>query len=555
MNLKINFPISKIRSAKAVWFSFLLPLIFFRTVSSQEIYIPDVLYTRAERSNYEETSLHKDVMDFVVTLCNASELANLEIIGTSKQGRKIPLVVMANPPISTPQEALESKKPVIYIQGNIHAGEVEGKEASMELMREIAFGPKRELLSDQILLFGPIYNADGNDSLGANNRRSQAGSPKLAGIRYSGEGYDLNRDGLKMEALETKAMIKNVMLRWDPMLFIDLHTTNGTWHGYCLTYAPGNHTAGHPGTTSYLMDTLFPAVTQTVKDRSGLDMFLYGNYRGYPPETFSPTPYMPRFLTNSMSLKNKYSILVETFAHDRFEKRILSSKIFIQTVLEFTNKHGAEMVANLERTVNETIDQVKSQSGELKKGVSFKSVQLGDPTDLLVYEMEEYINEEGDIRRRSTGKRVWIPGVKIMHRFEPVILSTIPRGYVFPSDLHNVADKLIEHGVEVCQLDKSTTFEGEEFIISSYTHSERSYQKHNLVTMEGAFQKKTVTMPEGSYYVDLAQPMAYMIFYMLEPEADDGMVVWNFFDEYLEKRGVGDKEIAYPVFKWYSQKD
>jgi len=551
----MNLSLFKARSANTVWFSFLLSFVFFNAVSGQEIHIPDVLYTRAERTNYEETSLHKDVMAFVETLCNASELANLEIIGTSKQGRKIPLVVMADPPITTPLEALESKKPVIYIQGNIHAGEVEGKEASMELMREIAFGPKRELLSGQILLFGPIYNADGNDSLGANNRRSQAGSPKLAGIRYSGEGYDLNRDGLKMEALETKAMIKNVMLRWDPMLFIDLHTTNGTWHGYCLTYAPGNHTAGHPGTTSYLMDTLFPAVTQTVKDRSGLDMFLYGNYRGYPPETFSPTPHMPRFLTNSMSLKNKYSILVETFAHDRYEKRILSSKIFIQTVLEFTNKHGAEMKANLERIVNETIDQVKSRSGELKKGVRFKSAQLGDPTDLLVYEMEEYTNEEGDTRRRSTGKRVWIPGVKIMHRFEPVTLSTLPRGYVFPSELHNVADKLKEHGVKVSQLEEVTTFVGEEFIISKYTRSERLYQKHNMVTMEGAFQKRELSMPQGSYYVDLAQPMAYMIFYMLEPEADDGLVVWNFFDEYLEKKRIGKKEVAYPVIKWYSHKD
>ncbi len=556
MRLKMNFSPGMMRGkADKLLITLFFSVLFFNPIFSQEIRIPDALFTRPEKTNYEETSLHRDVMDFVITLCEGSKLATFEIIGSSKEGRKIPLVIMADPPVATPREAKNSGKPIIYIQGNIHAGEVEGKEASMELMREIAFGTKRELLSNQILLFGPIYNADGNDSLGLNNRRSQAGSPKMAGIRYSGEGYDLNRDGLKAEALETKAMLKNVMLRWDPMLFIDLHTTNGSWHGYSLTYAPGNLTAGHPGTTNYLMDTLFPSVTQTVKDRSGLDMYLYGNFRDYPPEIFSPTPYMPRFLTNSMALKNKYSILVETFAHDRFEKRILSSKMFIQSVLEFTNLRGGEMMTNLERSVKETIAEIQQNAGDMKKGVSFRAEQLGEPTDLLVYEMEEYTNDEGKKRMQKTGKRVWIPGVKIMHRFEPVILSTVPRGYLFPPELSNVAEKLQEHGVLVEQLDRATTFKGEEFIITGYKKAEREYQKHNLVTMEGEFQDAVRKMPKGSYFVDLAQPMAYLVFYMLEPEADDGLVVWNFFDNYLEKRGISNKKVAYPVFKWYSKVD
>ena len=523
------------------------------TSFSQKISLPDELFTRAERTNYEETSLHKDVMDFVTAMEKHSELAHLEIIGFSKQGRDIPLVVMADPPIKTPAEAVKSGKPVIYIQANIHAGEIEGKEACMELMREIAFGTKRQLLLNQIIMFCPIYNADGNDSLSANNRRSQEGSPGLTGIRSSGEGYDLNRDGLKIEALETQALIKNVILKWDPVLFIDLHTTNGSWHGYSLTYAPGNHTAGHPGTTNYLMNKLFPEVRDKVKERSGLDIYLYGNFREWPPERYVATPHRPRFLTNSMALKNKLAILVETFAHDRFEKRILSNNVFLTSILEYTNTHGDEIQELVGRVKEEIVQQIIDNAGNFQKGVQFRIAQLGEPSDLLVYDVEEFVDENGRKRRRRTNRRVWKPNVRMMQRYEPAQMSTVPRGYVFPAELINVADKLKEHGVKVEVLDKTTSFEGEEFIITNFTQEERVYQKHRLVKIEGVFQKTTKEMPAGSFHVDIAQPMAYLVFYMLEPESDDGLIIWNYFDDYLKKNGVENNNVPYPVFKYISK--
>jgi len=388
-------------------------------------------------------------------------------------------------------------------------------------MREIAFGPKRYLLSNQIIMFCPIYNADGNDSLSATSRRSQEGSPKLTGTRSSGEGYDLNRDGLRIEALETIALIKNVILKWDPVLFMDLHTTNGSWHGYSLTYAPGNHTAGHPGTTDYLMNVLFPAVQKKVKERSGLDMYLYGNFRGLPPESYTATPHMPRYLTNSMALKNKLAILVETFAHDRFEKRILSNTVFITSVLEFTNEHGDEILEVIKKAEEETVQQILNNAGNFQKGVQFRLAQLGEPSELLVYETEEYVDENGRRRQRRTGKLVWMPNVRMMQKYEPVKMSAVPRGYVFPAELKNVADKLKQHGVDVKALEKPTSFEGEESLVTSFSQAERPYQKHRLTTIEGTFKKAAKEFPAGSYHVDLAQPLAYLVFYMLEPVSDD----------------------------------
>lgn len=522
-------------------------------VSAQMLKIPEELFTKAEKTNYNETSLHKDVMAFVNTLVKISDVARLEIIGNSFEGKKIPLVIMADPIVNSPEEAKKSDKVIIYLEANIHAGEVEGKEASMQLMREIAIGPKRRLLDNQILLFCPNFNPDGNDKLG-NNRRSQEGSPIEAGERYTGEGLDLNRDGLKAEGMETKAMIKNIINKWDPAMLIDMHTTNGTWHGYSLTYAPGAHTVGHKDLTYYMRDELFPVVTEKVKERSGLDMYFYGGYRGFPPTTFSGAPAQPRFITNSMALKNRLSILVETFAHDRFERRILSNVVFLTSVLEYTSDHSQEINNLLERINEEVVQQIKEGSGKMQKGFKYNSIQLGDPVNILAYEMEEYTDNNGRTRRRSNGNKVLVKDVKLMQKSEPTLLATVPAAYVFPAVLKNVADKLIQHGVKVSTLEKRTSYIGEEFTVSELNRSDRLYQKHNMASIKGAFETKTKKMPADSYFVDMAQPYANLIFYMLEPQSDDGLVVWNYFDEYLTNKGIEKKEVAFPVFKVYSSK-
>jgi len=529
-------------------------IIIGSSASAQVINIPQELFTKAEKTNYIETSTHQDVMDFVNTLVKSSDVARLEIIGKSFKGKNIPLVIMADPMVNSPEEAKKSGKLLVYLEANIHAGEVEGKEASMQIMREIAFGPKQRLLDNQILLFCPNYNPDGNDDMSENSRRSQEGSPVRAGQRYTGEGLDLNRDGLKAEGLETKAMIKNVLNKWSPAMLIDMHTTNGTWHGYSLTYAPGANTTGHPDITYYMRDKLLPKVTERVKERSGLDMYFYGGYRGFPPTTFSGAPAQPRFVTNSVALKNILSILVETFAHDKFERRILSNNVFLTSVLEYTSENFLEIKNLLARVNKEVVEQIEQGAGKIQKGLSFKSEQEGDAVNILAYEMEQYTDEQGRNRSRSNGNKVLVKDVKLMQKTVPTLLATVPAAYVFPSELKNVADKLKQHGVKVETLEKRTTFEGEEFIVSEFIKQQREYQKHNMASIKGEFENKSIKMPQGSYYVNMAQPYANLIFYMLEPQADDGLVIWNYFDEYLIKKGVEKKKVSFPVFKVYSQK-
>ena len=228
--------------------------------------LEESMLTSAERSDYERTSTYSEVIEVLDALDAQTDLMHRETLLITREGRDVPIVVLADPVVSSPAQAVASGKPVIYIQANIHGGEVEGKEASLIAMRDILFGDKQHLLENQILIFVPIYNADGNDAMRENSRPNQELSPLLTGVRTA-HGYDLNRDGMIVEADETEALFSNVIQRWDPDLLVDLHTTNGTWHGNSLTYAPSYATAGDASTSSYTSEVMLPAVKQSVRGR------------------------------------------------------------------------------------------------------------------------------------------------------------------------------------------------------------------------------------------------------------------------------------------------
>lgn len=535
-----------------VGLSILLNMSVIRQALPQQYAIPPELFSRAERTWYKETSSSADVKTFCETAGRLSRYAHTEVFGRTKEGNDLIMVVLANPKVTTPAEAAKTGKPVIYIQGNIHAGEVEGKEASMQLIREICFGPKTPLLDNQILIFCPNFNPDGNDKLSATSRPSQDGSPALTGIRTSGEGYDLNREGIKAEALETKAFLQNIILKWDPALLIDLHTDNGSWHGYALNYAPAYLTAGSPAVYNYVNEKILPSVRSSVLDRSGIPIFSFGymNQRQGEQTTFSTYSHLPRYIVNYMGLRNRMAILSETFSHDRFEKRVLSNYLFLVSVLEYTNNNHREITETVRKADEETVRLISEQGGKIKKGVTYKIEAAPEATPLLTRETEEYTDENGRTRRRPTGRLHWINDVKHFDHFVPSEEAVVPSAYVFPAELESIALKLKEHGILVKTTEKRFTAEAEQFIISEYTRESRAaYGGHYGVKVTGNFLTKKVTVDRGSYYVDMKQPLAWLAFYMLEPQSDDGLLYWNYFDDYLIKNGVEKRTIPYPVLK------
>lgn len=527
-------------------------ILFFPLCSAQQIGYPDELITRAEKSLYTETSLSAEVSEFIKVLTANCTFARAETIGGSKEGKPLEIVIMADPMVGSAEEAKKSGKPIIYIQGNIHAGEVEGKEACLSIMRDIAFGTRKDLLDDQILIFCPNYNPDGNDRLG-NNRRSQEGSPELTGERASGEGFDLNREGMKQEAIEIKAIMEKVLIPWDPVLYVDLHTDNGSWHGYAVSYAPAYTSVGEVEPTRYTSEELFPWINKKIWDRSGILTFWHGYLRTREGQQSNFTAYshQPRYMVNYMGLRNRMAILSETFAHDRFEKRILSNYMLVISILEYTNENGREMVDIVKAADEKTVNQVKQYAGKLKKGVRFSLNPEGDTIDMMIREVN--ILDDGEGRRRSyeaTGKVLWTHDVLHRKDFLASVTSTVPRGYIYPAELTGITEKLKQHGIRYVELDKKAKTEGDVFRISEFNQAERErYPGHKNVSLEGEFISGKKTFQKGSIYVDLAQPLAWLAFYLLEPQSDDGLVFWNYFDDYLISEGVREGPVEYPVMK------
>ena len=524
------------------------------TLIALQAQIEHTLMTVPEKTNYRETSSHQDVIDFINHVKGQSNLVHVESMLTSTEGRDVPLLVLSDPPLQSPIDAANSGKLVVYIQGNIHGGEVEGKEAVMILIREILFGDMGHLLDNQILLFAPIYNADGNDKMAADNRPSQEGSPELAGERRSGQDFDLNRDGMKMEAVETQGLINNVLLKWDPDVFVDLHTTNGTWHGNSLTYAPSYLHAGHPATSQYTMDVMLPAIQESVLGKYGLHFDIYGGYRlrsGWPPKALYTYNHHPRYLINQMGLRNRMGILSETFAHDPFYRRIFAAKAFVTEILEYTRRH-AHGIRSINRLAErETIAEVQRLAGQIKKGVRFQMVPTEKPLQLRTYEYIPYRDEGGQVRYARSGEIVTVKDVANYNAFEPTLTSTLPRGYVIPQRFTEVVEKLRAHGVLVSEIDQQSDFTGEEFIIETYTLASRPFEGHKMASVEGYFQPAKKQFRAGDFLVDLAQPLATLIFYLLEPQSDDGLVTWNFFDDFIAASKPDENAVTYPIFKYW----
>ncbi|MFH0759959.1 MAG: M14 family metallopeptidase [Bacteroidota bacterium] len=514
--------------------------------------LPEALFTRAERTQYLETSLNADVLNFIDALQNVCPLVTVETITTTKLGNPLKLVIMANPRITSPEEARKSGKPVIYIQGNIHAGEVEGKEAAMQLMREIALGPKKYLLDNQIVMFCPNYNPDGNDKLGE-NRPTQEGSPKLTGVRSNGEGMDLNREGMKAESAEMKGLLKNVLLRWDPALLVDLHADNGTWHGYIDNIAPAFQSTGMPGPVKFTTGIIQDAIEKVLL-RSGMPIYWHGYLDNRPgkPATYSAYDHLPRYISNYVGLRNRMGILSETFPHDRFEKRILSNYYVILTFLEYTNSHAKEITEMIRQADQATIDLILAQAGTLQKGITYELAPEPEMISMLMRETKRIESTGGGRPRfKPTGRFYYIDSIQHYNHFVPVKLGTVPRTYIFPGEFVTIAEKLQEHGILIQKTSKKIKIAGEEFLISKFTPNKRQgyFGGQKTETIEGEYRTVKKTIPAGSYYVDLAQPLAWLIFYLLEPQSDDGLLYWNFFDEYLLKCNIEKGRAVYPVLK------
>jgi len=507
--------------------------------------------SRAEKSDFTETSRYSEVIEFITEMTRRSDFVRVTSFGKSSEGRDLPLVIVSRPPVMTPQQARASGKLIVFIMANIHAGEVDGKEAILHLLRDLAVGRGSPLLDHLIVLLAPIYNADGNERISPTHRGHQNGPSGGVGIRENAQGLDLNRDYMKLETPEANALVQKIFNTWDPHLTIDCHTTNGSYHGYALTYAPPLNPNGHREPIEYVRERMLPEITRIVDSRFGYKTYFYGNFVDPtdPGKGWQTFDHRPRFGNNYLGLRNRMTILAEAYAYADFRTRVDVTEKFLRAILEYAAAHRDEMKEIIARADRETVARGKSPTPASQLGVRFKVKPFDKPVTILGYEIVAETDPATGQKKYRRTDRVVPYVTQNFGLFEPTRTIALPRGYLLPADHRNVVEKLLAHGVVVEQLIKPVRDEVEVYLVESISQAQRAFQNHHETTLAGKFQTRIIEVPAGSFYISMAQPKANLVFYLLEPESDDGLVNWNFFDAALAAQREQGRTLIVPIYR------
>ena len=494
------------------------------------------LQTRAERTGFTETSSYDDVVAFMQAAAKAAPtLIHLTDFGRTFEGRAMPLAVVGAAD-ATPAAVRRTGKLRVHVQANIHAGEVEGKESAQILLRELAEGRHADWLKNMVLIIEPIYNADGNEKMGMTNRGRQNGPIAGQGQRPNAQGFDLNRDHMKLESPEAHAFVQ-LMNDYDPQVSMDLHTTNGSRHAYYLTYAPPLNPATDPAIIDLLRKDYLPAVTKAIKTRYDWDIYYYGNFeRGDNGErAWKSFDSRPRFNNNYIGLRNRVAILSEAYAYATFEDRVKATSRFVEEVLNYASAQ-AEAI----RTLTEAAD--KRTIVGTKLALRAKMVAAPDPVEILVGDVtEEKSPRDGHIMYRRADVRT-PERMPEYGEFAATDTERVPSTYYVPAALAKAIDLLKAHGIRMAELKSATTVPVEEFQIAG-SQSGRAFQGHAERTLTGQWVAAERQLPAGTIRIDLDQPLGRLAFYLIEPRSDDGLVDWNVLDD-----AIGDGKL-FPIVR------
>lgn len=509
--------------------------------------------TAPETSDWRRTTTYAELQEFLRGLRLAGDPRMVfGDFGRSAEGRALPLVVVAEPAVRTPQEARAAGKPVVLVTANIHAGEVEGKEACLELLREVAAGRAPWPVGEVVALIAPLYNADGNERAAPRNRPLQQG-PDNPGQRANAAGLDLNRDALKLEAPESRALLA-LMSAWDPHLYVDLHTTNGSAHGYELTWAPSLSPSVEPTLAAVNADWL-AELRARMRDRHGFETFDYGNFldgRGEFTDAPDPTggwrtyDHTPRYVTNMYGLRNRLAILSEAYSYADFRTRVAVTRAFVAEILGLAAERGPALVAACRAADEATV--ALGARGELQAATSASPASRGTETLLLRGFRTAPNAVTGELERIADGPRTAVE-LPVFAHFTGEGWVAAPRAYLLPAgpgfDRARVLEVLRAHGLRL-QSAGPRAAEVDVYRLAGSAAAPTGFQGHHARRASFDVARERRELPAGTWRIPLDQPLARVAFQLLDPRAEDGLLAWNAFDSVLVRPGA-----EYPVWLEY----
>lgn len=490
----------------------------------------DPWITPAERAGFAATPRYEETRAWLERLDAASPLISIETFGRTGEGRDL-LMVRARKG--------RSGKPVVLVQAGIHAGEIDGKDAGLMLLRDIALRGKDALLDHVDLVFVPIYNIDGHE------RASRWNFPALRGPLEKGyvgnaRNINLNRDYAKADAPETRAMIA-LLRRLDPILYIDCHVSDGFDMQYDITftYAGWGRYAYHRATADWLMGRFGPAVTGALQ-RAGHLPTIYPS----PIDTHVPqkgirqAPEGPRYSTGYGDFIGVPTVLVENHMLKRYRQRVLGTYVLLEAALKLAAQ-------DRDRIQTAKVQDRASRPATMLVRWKPAAQPIGWVENFKGVAFDTYRSPaSGRMEQRWTGKPVTFR-MPIIGQ-DPVETVTLPKAWWVPQEQKDVIDRLRLHGVrfEVLEVPRTLTFDRVRLRDPAVQRAQ-----DGRLPLKASFEHASVseTLPAGTVRVPSDQPLGLLAAALLEPEAPDSFLAWGFFPEMLSPAPGAEDFVRAPL--------
>lgn len=513
------------------------------------------LSTVAERSGFLRTGRY----DEVVALCGAfatryPDAVRCEDFGTTPEGRPMKLLVASKSGALTPEQARVRGLPVLLVQGGIHAGEIDGKDAGFLLLRQLLDGEAGAGVLDQlVLVFVPVFNVDGHERFGRWNRPNQRG-PEEMGWRTTAQNYNLNRDYLKADAPEMQAMLRLVDA-WDPIVTMDLHVTDGAKfeHDVSITAEPVN--SGDPQLRK-AGRALRDGIIERLAAQGSLPLAFYPSFveNDNPASGFVDGVPPPRFSHGYFVLRNRMAVLVETHSWKDYPTRVRITRNTVLDLLELAARDGRGWLAAAQ-AADKRAARLGGQSVPLQyqatdkvRTIDFRGyAYTRTPSDVSGALMTHYV---------ETTPQIW--KVPLRDELVPSVSVTAPRGgYLVPAAFAPLVEsKLRVHGVDYRRIERplqDAKLEGWRADKASF--SAASFEGHQRLTAEGGWKPEAQELGAGALFVPIAQPKARLAMALLEPQAPDSLLGWGWFNGAFEQKEYMEDYVAEEVAREMLAKD
>lgn len=517
--------------------------------------VPAEWLTHAEKTDYRETPRYDATIEYSKRLDRASPLIKFQSFGRSGEGRDLPLLIAAEGEGFTPEAARRTHKAVVLIQACIHAGEPDGKDAGMALLRDIAITKTLTgLLKNVVLLFIPIYNVDGHERVSPYNRINQNG-PTEMGWRTTSTYQNLNRDYMKADTAETRAWL-SLWNDWKPDLFIDCHVTDGADYRYNITFQHEHHAGVAPGVLAWekrVIDDRVAAATEA----AGNVVSWYLEFIDNRDLTKGIRDFngSPRFSTGYTPLRNRPGILIETHMLKPYRPRVIGTYDFLRFALEEVNRDPESLLAAVREADEKTLADGHTYDQARRFPIDFELSDKAKPYKLKAVEYHTEMSDISSAPRVVFGAKPLDLNVPMYDEFRVKTAVAPPLYYIVPAQWKEIIEVLRAHGLVLQTTKKPTKLDIESYRFTEVKWAGGPFEGRLMPSFRAEKVYERRPFPAGSVVVPLAQESAKVAINLLEPEAPDSLVHWGFFNATFEQKEYAESYVLEKLAREMLAKD